>query len=122
MSQGMNYTREVDGVVNSAGSGGPGPNEALMISGTTLMRSGSTWTSVSNNTLYGAYAGSYVFRAFDADGNPVSACDLSASPAALQSITTIAVTLNVIGGSDTLSADTRMRPAISVVASAHVSQ
>jgi type II secretory pathway pseudopilin PulG len=122
MSQGTNYTREVDGVVNSAGSGGPSTNGALTISGTTQLGGGAGGSSIDNNTLYGPYAGSYVFRAFDADGNEVAACDLSSNPAALQSIATITTTLNVMGGETTVSADTRMRPTISVVASAHVSQ
>ena len=121
-SQGTNYSREVEGVVNSAGSGGTGTNGALAISGTTQVRSGGGWTSASNDTLYAPYKGYYVFQAFDASGNAVAPCDLTSNPTAVQSISTIAITLNVIGGPNSVSADTRMRPAISVVASAHVAQ
>jgi type II secretory pathway pseudopilin PulG len=122
MAQLTNYTREVDGVVNSAGSSGSGTNGALQISGTTQMRNGSTWAAVTNDTLYGPYAGTYMFRAFDANGDPVAPCDLTTSATALHSITTIQIVLNVIGGANTVSADTRMRPAISVAAIAHIAQ
>ncbi len=121
MSQGTNYSSGVDGIVNSAGSGGSGLHGALPISGTTQVRQGSGWTSVDNNVLYGPYAGYYLFQALDADGNAVAPCDLASDPTALRSISAIAITFNVIGGDNTVSADTRMRPAVSMIGTAHVS-
>jgi prepilin-type N-terminal cleavage/methylation domain-containing protein len=111
LNQPTNYFSIVDEVVNSAGSGGPGPNGALTIAGNT----GPT----SNNTLYLEYAGSPIFQAFDRNGNPVTLpVNIAGNPQAVRSIRTIRVTLNVLATAP--DPQTLQRPAVSLTASARL--
>jgi len=106
----------VDNVVNSAGSGGGGPNGSLIIAGDSPIGGGAT---VSNQTLYRDYAGSQIFQAFDRNGNPVPLpVDFAGNPTALRSIRTIRVTLNVLATAP--DPQTLQRPAVSLAASARL--
>lgn len=112
LNQPTNYFNMVDDVVNSAGSGGPGPNGALTIAGNSPV-------GVSNNILYQDYAGAAIFQAFDRNGNPVALpVNITGNPNAVRSIRTIRVTLNVLAAA--VDPQTLQRPAVSLTASARL--
>jgi len=116
MFQPTNYFSIVDNVVNSAGSGGGGPNGALTIAGNSPLGGGAF---IANDTLYREYAGSFIFQAFDRNGNPVALpVSLAGNPTALRSIRTIRVTLNVLATAP--DPQTLQRPAVSLTASARL--
>lgn len=116
LGQPTNFFSIVDNVVNSAGSGGPGPDGALLIAGNSPQAAGGM---VANNTLYLAYAGSRLFQAFDRNGNAVALpVDLNTNPTAVRSIRTIQVTLNVLATAP--DPQTMQRPAVSLAASARL--
>jgi prepilin-type N-terminal cleavage/methylation domain-containing protein len=118
MSQTTSYSTELDGLVNSGGAGGGSGNGSYPITGTTQIGAG-----ISNQTLYGALAPAYVFTAYDVNGTAVAPCDISSSAGAAQlaTIKTIAVTLNVLVKQSRADFETRLRPAISLNASAKIS-
>ncbi len=105
-----NYSTGLDGVVNSAGT--------YTISGNTTFNDG---TSVSNQSLYGVLAANPVFTAQTLNGTAVTPCDITSNPTALASIKTIVINLNVLVKANQADFDTRMRPALSLSASARVS-
>ncbi len=106
----------VDNVVNSGGAGGGGPNGSFLIAGNSPIAAG---TTIANQTLYGDYAGSPVFQAFDRNGNTVPLpVNFAGNPTALRSIRTIRVTLNVLAASP--DPQTLIRPAVSLAASARL--
>ena len=116
MAQPTSYFSMVDNVVNSAGSGGGGPNGSLIIAGNSPIGGGAT---VSNQTLYRDYAGSQIFQAFDRNGNPVALpVNFAGNPIALRSIRTVRVTLNVLA--TVPDPQTLQRPAVSLAASARL--
>ncbi len=91
-AQATSYAVALNNVINSGGVGAGGG--ALPLTGSTGFTGGS---SVSNNTLYTAYKASPVFSAFDQNGNPVTLpVDLTSNPAAVASIRTIAITVNLL--------------------------
>ncbi len=111
-----NYFSVVDNVVNSAGSGGGGPNGALTIAGNSPLGGGAF---VANDTLYREYAGSAIFQAFDRNGNAVALpVNIVGNPTAVRSIRTIRVTLNVLATAP--DPQTLQRPAVSLTASARL--
>jgi hypothetical protein len=120
MSQTTSYSTELDGVLNSAASGGSGSNGSRPVAGTTPLGSGSGIVMRSNQALYGNYAPYYVFVAYDGNGNVVAPCDIVNSPSALQSISTISITINVLARPSGIDLQTRMRPALSITASAKI--
>ncbi|MGH9602620.1 MAG: PilW family protein [Terriglobales bacterium] len=114
--QPTNYFSIVDNVVNSAGSGGGGPNGALTIAGNSPLGGGAM---VANDLLYREYAGAAVFQAFDRNGNAVALpVNIAGNPNAVRSIRTIRVTLNVLATAP--DPQTLQRPAVSLTASARV--
>lgn len=117
MSQITSYSTGLDGVVNSGGSGSSGINGAYPIAGTTLGAAGAT----PNNTIYGALAPAYIFTAFDVNGNSITPCDINTNPAQLATIKTIVITLNVLVKATGADFQTRLRPALSINASAKIS-
>ncbi len=117
MSQSTAYSTGLEDVVNSGGAGGSGLNGAYTLSGSTPMGTG----TVANDTLYRDLEGAYIFTAYDVNGNPVGPCDLNSNPNQVATIKTIAVTLNVLVKPSGADLQTRMRPAISVNASARLS-
>ncbi len=117
MAQFTSYSTGLNDVINSAGAGGGGVLGAYTIAGSTPMAGGMT----PNDVIYRNLEGAYVFTAFDVNGNQVAPCDINSNPGQLATIKTIGVTLNVLvkpGGADL---QTRMRPAISINASAKLS-
>ncbi len=111
MAQITSYSAGLDGVVNSGGlytiggstpMGGPGGGVAL----------------VANNTIYGALAGNTVFQAFDVNGAAIGPCDINSDPITLARIKSIGITLNVLVRPAGADFQTRMRPALSINASA----
>ena len=116
MNQPTNYFSIVDNVVNSAGSGGGGPNGSLIIAGNSPTGGGAF---VSNQILYREYAGSQIFQAFDRNGNAVALpVNFAGNPTLLRSIRTIRVTLNVLATAP--DPQTLQRPAVSLTASARL--
>ncbi len=112
-----NYSNIVDDVVNSAGSGGGGPNGALIIAGSSPGVGGGIL--LPNDWLYREYAGSPIFQAFDRNGNPVALpVNIAGNPNAVRSIRTIRVTLNVLATE--VDPQTLQRPAVSLTASARL--
>ncbi len=118
MSQLTSYSTELDGVVNSGGAGGGGTNGSYQLAGSTVFGGG---VSKSNQSLYGALAGPYIFTAYDANGNFVAPTDFNTNPAQLANIKTIAINLNVLVKPAAADLQTRMRPALSLNASAKIS-
>ncbi|MGI9102616.1 MAG: prepilin-type N-terminal cleavage/methylation domain-containing protein [Terriglobales bacterium] len=121
MSQATNYSTSLENVVNSAGSGGTGTNGSLTITGNSMVRNASgSMVSTSNDSLYSAYEGAYLFVAYDASGNTVSPTDIATNPTALASIRTIQITLNVLASSSAYDLQNNYRPAVSMTAAARL--
>lgn len=110
---GSSYATELQNVVNSGGSGGSKTNGAYGISGTGP--GGAT-----NESLYGGLEGPYLFQAFDAAGNAVAPTDIATNAAALASIRSIHITINVLAKQSASDLQTGRRPAISMTASARI--
>ncbi len=110
MAQITSYSTALDGVVNSGG--------AYSLTGNTTFAGG---TTTSNDTLYGGLKGAYVFVAYDANGTLVSPTDINTDPAKLATIRTILVNLNVLVKASAADLQTQMRPALSLSASAKIS-
>jgi prepilin-type N-terminal cleavage/methylation domain-containing protein len=116
MAQITSYSAGLDGVLNSNGT--------YQVAGSTLMRDG---TAQSNQTLYGALTPPSIFTAFDAAGNQVPATDFNTDSALppdsqlLPTIKSIEINLNVLVRSSGADFDTRLRPALSLRASARIS-
>ncbi len=117
------YQVQLENVVNSAGSGGGGVNGSLPIAGnSTVGAGGGGYTTIANDTLYGGYKGSYIFRAFDQNGNAVGPADYStlAGQQALASIRTIRIVISVLAPATGTDIQTLRRPAVSVTSSARI--
>ena len=108
-----NYATELQNVVNSGGSGGTKTNGAFGVSGTGP-------GGASNETLYGGLEGPYIFLAFDAAGNAVAPTDIATNAAALASIRSIQITINVLAKQTASDLQTGRRPAISMTAAARI--
>jgi prepilin-type N-terminal cleavage/methylation domain-containing protein len=108
-----NYATELQNVINSGGSGGSKTNGAYGISGTGP--GGAT-----NETLYGGLEGPYIFQAFNASGAAVAPTDIATNAAALASIRSIQITINVLGKQSGSDLQTGRRPAISLTATARI--
>jgi prepilin-type N-terminal cleavage/methylation domain-containing protein len=108
-----NYTIELQNVINSGGSGGAKTNGAYGISGTGP--GGAT-----NETLYGGLEGPYIFQAFNSSGAAVAPTDIATNAAALASIRSIQITINVLGKQSGSDLQTGRRPAISLAATARI--
>ena len=120
MNQSVAYLTALGGVVNSAGSGGPGPDGSLSIAGTSHFTGKSGNSFVANDVVYAAAKSPQVFTAFDQDGNAVALpLTVSANPETIKTIRTVRITLNVLGKSAELQDG--MRPAVSVNAAARLS-
>ncbi len=110
---GSSYSVELQNVVNSGGSGGSNPNGAYQISGTGP-------GGVSNNTLYGGLSSPYIFQAFDKNGVAVAPTDIATNPAAMASIRSINVTINVLAKQSQADLQTGRRSAVSMDATARI--
>jgi prepilin-type N-terminal cleavage/methylation domain-containing protein len=108
------YATELQNVINSGGSGGPQTNGAYDISGTGP-------GGASNNAIYGGLASPYIFQAFNAAGAAVLPTDIATNPAALASIRSIQITINVLAKQAASDLQTGRRSAISLTATARVS-
>jgi hypothetical protein len=106
MSQTPSYSTELQNVINSGGSytiTGTGPGGA------------------SNNTLYGGLASQYIFLAFNANGDAVLPTDIGTNPNLIGSIRSIQITVNVLAKQSASDLQTGRRSAISLTATAQVS-
>ena len=113
---GSSFATELQNVINSAGSGGTKTNGAYGISGTGP-------GGASNETLYGGLEGAYIFKAFKANGDPVTPpLDVSttAGAKAIADIRSIQITVNVLGKPSGSDLQTGRRPAISLTATARI--
>jgi prepilin-type N-terminal cleavage/methylation domain-containing protein len=108
-----NYQTSLDNVVNSAGSGGAGTNGAYLISGTGP-------GGVSNDTLYGALEGAYIFKAYDSSGNAISPTDIATDPTTMGRIASIRITINVLAAPSASDLQTRRRSPVSLTATARL--
>ncbi len=117
MSQITSYSTGLDGLVNSGGAGGGGLNGAYTLSGSTRLGD----ALVANDQIYHDLEDAFVFQAYDMSGNVVPPCDINTNPTQLATIKTIAITLNVLVRPTGSDLETRMRPAVSITASAKVS-
>jgi prepilin-type N-terminal cleavage/methylation domain-containing protein len=108
------YITGLQDVINSAGSGGPKTLGAYDISGTGP-------GGASNYTLYGGLASQYIFQAFNANGTAVAPTDIAANPTAMASIRSIQITINVLAKPSASDLQTGRRSAISMTATARVS-
>jgi prepilin-type N-terminal cleavage/methylation domain-containing protein len=113
-----NYSVELDNVVNSLGAGGGGA--ALPISGSSTIRSGASYTTVANDTLYSGYKSAYVFRAFDKDGVEILPTDYNTPYTKIGNIRTIKVTINVLAKPSGADIQTLRRPAVMLTATARI--
>lgn len=108
--QGVSYNVELQNILNS--------NGLYTIAGTSTLQGG---VVQNNDTLYGAYKAAPVFQAFDGNGVAV-ALPLDATNAAnrkvIGTIRSVQVTLNVL--SPTTDIQTKMRPAVSMTATARL--
>ena len=102
MAQLTSYASALDGVINSGGVGAGGG--ALTISGSSPVGS--------NDTVYAAYKTPQVFTAFDQNGVVVPGTDLNSNPAAIASVRSIAININLL--TTFLDTQTKMRPALSM--------
>ena len=111
MAQATNFNQEVNNVINSGG--------AFPISGTTPLGAGGA--PVANDTLYGAYKAAPVFQAYDSNGAlMVLPLDIVTNPTSMSTIKAIRITVNVLAGPEGTDINTRMRPAVSMTATARV--
>jgi len=101
---------ELQNVINSGGSGGAKTNGAYGISGNGP--GGAT-----NETLYGGLEGPYIFQAFKSDGTAVLP---TTDPTELGKIRSIQITINVLGKQSGSDLQTGRRPAISLTATARI--
>jgi prepilin-type N-terminal cleavage/methylation domain-containing protein len=100
-----NYATELQNVINSGGVygiSGTGPGGAT------------------NETLYGGLEGPRIFQAFNASGTAVAPTDIATNAAALASIRSIQITINVLGKQSGSDLQTGRRPAISLAATARI--
>jgi len=102
MAQLTSYANALDGVINSGGVGAGGG--ALTISGSSPVGS--------NDTVYAAYKTPQLFTAFHQNGDVVSGTDLNSNPAAIASVRSIAININLL--TTFLDTQTKMRPALSM--------
>jgi prepilin-type N-terminal cleavage/methylation domain-containing protein len=117
LAQATNFNMEVSNVVNSGNT--------FPIAGNSTLAAG----TVANDTLYGAYKAAPVFRAYDVNGLECGAAgalctalplDIGANPTLMSTIKTIRITVNVLAGPEGTDFDTRMRPAVSMTATARL--
>jgi prepilin-type N-terminal cleavage/methylation domain-containing protein len=114
----INYSVELDNLVNSLGVGGGGA--ALPIAGSSTIRSGTSYTTVANDTLYSGYKSAYVFRAFDRNGVEILPTDYNTPLNQLSQIRSIKVTLNVLAKPSGADIQTLRRPAVMLTATARL--
>ncbi len=110
---GSSFATELQGVVNSGGSGSTGPNGSYSITGTGP-------GGVSNDTLYGTLKPAFVFQAFDRNGTAVAPTDIATNPTALASIRSINITINVLARQSAADLQTGRRSAVSMDATARI--
>jgi hypothetical protein len=112
---GSTFATELRDVINSGGSGGAKANGSYDISGTGP-------GGVTNYSLYGGLSSPYIFQAFDNRGVEVPNDDISTAtgPKALGSIRSIQITINVLGKQAGSDLQTGRRPAISMTATARL--
>lgn len=109
------FSTELQNVINTGGSGGAKTNGSLGITGTGP-------GGVSNEVLYGALEGAYIFQAFDGNGNAVAPVDIGNDPTKLlTSIRSIQITINVLAKQSASDLQTGRRSAVSMTASARIS-
>jgi prepilin-type N-terminal cleavage/methylation domain-containing protein len=108
------YAIGLQDVINSAGSGGPGTNGSYNITGTGP-------GGVTNNVLYGGLASQYIFRAYNAAGTEVLPTDITNLAIPIGDIRSIQITVNVLARQSASDLQTGRRSAISLTATARVS-
>lgn len=109
MAQATSFSMEVSDVVNSAG--------LFTISGNSVLASG----TVSNDTLYGAYKAAPIFQAFDSNGAAVALpVDITTNLAAVRSIRSVRITVNVLASPSGVDFETRLRPAVTMTVTAGI--
>ena len=116
-NQASNFNMEANNVVNSGG--------AVAITGNAVLASG----TVPNDTLYGAFKAAPIFRAYDVNGVECGTAgafctalplDLKNNPTLMSTIKSVRITINVLAGPSGADFDTRMRPAVSMTATARI--
>ena len=116
-NQASNFNMEANNVVNSGGT--------VAITGNAVLAAG----TVPNDTLYGAFKAAPIFRAYDANGVECGTAgalctalplDLKTNPTLMSTIKSIRITINVLAGPSGADFDTRMRPAVSMTATARI--
>jgi prepilin-type N-terminal cleavage/methylation domain-containing protein len=116
-NQASNFNMEANNVVNSGG--------VVAIAGNATLASG----VVPNDTLYGAFKAAPIFRAYDVNGLECGTAgalctalplDLKNNPTLMSTIKSIRITINVLAGPSGADFDTRMRPAVSMTATARI--